>query len=95
MLTDQEDTLEVPEEETVGEIRRRYSNINGHAAAYGLRSLARDACGNWTCRELDLTKTLEQNGLPNEALAFEEVDLLSDFSTPVIFAQWMDDLTCQ
>ena len=95
LLTHQEDTLEVPEEETVGEIRRRYANINGHAAAYGLQSLVRDAFGDWTCRELELSKTLEQNGVPNEASVFEEVDLPSDFCTPVIFAQWMDDLTCQ
>ena len=93
-LTGQEDKLEVPGEETVGEIRRRYLEINGHAQAYGMKSLVINAKGEWICKELNLRKTLEENGIPNEAFLFEQLDLEPDFYTPVILTYWMDDLTC-
>ena len=44
-------------------------------------------------RELDLNKTLYENGIEDETAAYESVDLPSDFHVPVLHVYWNDDLT--
>jgi hypothetical protein len=44
-LTGQEDTMEVPGEETVGEIQARYLALNAHASSYTWKALTRGVQG--------------------------------------------------
>lgn len=92
-LTEQEDKIEVCEEETLAEIRRRYLAINRHAGAYGMKSFVKDKNGKWTLQELKMHKTLTQNGIPNEAASFEEIGMDHERVIPTILVYWMDDLT--
>ena len=94
-LTGQEDKLEVPEEETIMEIRQRYLKINRHAAAYGIQGIVLGAEGEWHCADLDLDKTLTENGIPkDDFFEIEKVALEKHAEPPVIFMHWMDDLSC-
>lgn len=62
MLTDHEDIIEVPSEETIQEILIRYKEINEHAASYTWKRLG---------RPLDMEKTLEENNIDDETEEFE------------------------
>lgn len=62
MLSDHEDVIEVPSEETVNEILDRYLEINEHAASYTWKRLG---------RPLDMESTLDENGIPDETEEFE------------------------
>ncbi|WIA30013.1 hypothetical protein OEZ86_000110 [Tetradesmus obliquus] len=96
VLTEQEDTLEVPSEETVGQVRQRYLALNAHAASYTWKALGRTAGGagsQFEFRDLDLNKTLQENGVVDESGAFESLDMPSDYHVPVLHVYWNDDLT--
>jgi hypothetical protein len=95
VLTQQEHTLEVPAEETLAEIRERYLAMNAHACAYIWKAFVRQAqpTGCLEPSELDMSKTLTENGLPNEAAAFEECGLDFNLQVPVLHLYWSDDLT--
>jgi hypothetical protein len=41
MLTQQEEVLEVPGEETLGQLRSRYSSVNAHAESYTWKGFVR------------------------------------------------------
>jgi hypothetical protein len=95
MLTQQQHTLEVPEEDTLAEIRERYLSMNSHACAYLWKAFIRKQ-GCTDCvepTELDMNKTLSENGLPNESASFEECGLDFSLQVPVIHLYWSDDLT--
>ncbi len=137
--------MEVPQEETLGEIRRRYLALNAHAASYTWKALlpkrgavggraigavgepdgsseagagsnddghsehdgstsvesAADSgprCGDahegtLQFLELDMNKTLVENGVVDEREAFEELGLAPDWYMPVLHLHWIDDLT--
>ncbi|KAI8467403.1 MAG: hypothetical protein J3K34DRAFT_523727 [Monoraphidium minutum] len=97
VLTGQEDELEVPSEETVGEVEARYLAINAHAASYTWKALARAggkggaAPLEWV--DLDLSKSLADNGVPDERPAFEAAGLPGGDAVPVLHVYWNDDLT--
>jgi hypothetical protein len=61
MLTDHETILEVPCEETIQEILDRYLEFNAHAGSYIWKRLG---------RPMDMTKTLEENGVKDEDAEF-------------------------
>ncbi|XP_037092914.1 cytochrome b5 domain-containing protein 1-like isoform X2 [Pollicipes pollicipes] len=84
MLTRTETTLLVPEEATLWEILQRHLAHNAHAASYVWK---------FGDRELDMAKTLEQNGIPNESEDFYKLDLDEDSYLPAIFLYYSDDLT--
>lgn len=42
---------------------------------------------------VDMSKTLEENGIQDESVEFEELGLPVDMHVPVIFLYYMDDLT--
>jgi hypothetical protein len=44
-------------------------------------------------RELDLNKTLQENGLVDESGTYEALDMPSDYHVPVLHVYWNDDLT--
>ena len=54
-LTGQDDIIDVCAEETLEEIRERYTKYNAHAKGYTWRRLG---------KPLDMSKTLEENGIP-------------------------------
>lgn len=92
VLTEQEDQLEVPVECTVGEIRELYLECNWHAKSYHWRAQVRVG-GNLEFVPIDMSKTLEQNGIADESIEFEELGLPVDMHVPVVFLYYMDDLT--
>ncbi|CBZ26910.1 conserved hypothetical protein [Leishmania mexicana MHOM/GT/2001/U1103] len=87
-LTGDETTLEVCAEETLEELlRERYLSINAHARSYTWVRLDPDP------RELDMSRTLEDNGIHDEADSFEDLGLNADYYIPAIHLYYNDDLT--
>jgi hypothetical protein len=95
VLTQQEHVLEVPSEELLSEIRTRYLSINSHAFAYIWKAFLHGAVagGALELRELDMNRTLSQNGLKDEAQDLEDCMLDDDFYIPVLHLYWSDDLS--
>lgn len=98
VLTGQEHLMEVPSEETVAELRERYLEYNWHAGSYTWKVLRKaedeeGGGGELSFVELDLEKTLGENGVVDEAEDFEELSIPSDYFIPVIHLYYTDDLT--
>jgi len=94
VLTGQEDILEVPSEETVVEIRERYLDLNWHAKSYTFKALVKvPDSDDFEFQELDMNKTLEENGVPDETPQFEDLQVPTDFYVPILHLHWNDDLT--
>eukprot|EP00197_Chlamydomonas_leiostraca_P010318 CAMPEP_0202859012 /NCGR_PEP_ID=MMETSP1391-20130828/1316_1 /ASSEMBLY_ACC=CAM_ASM_000867 /TAXON_ID=1034604 /ORGANISM="Chlamydomonas leiostraca, Strain SAG 11-49" /LENGTH=155 /DNA_ID=CAMNT_0049538009 /DNA_START=289 /DNA_END=756 /DNA_ORIENTATION=- len=93
VLTGQEDNLEVPGEEMVVEIRERYLELNAHAQSYTFKALVRGQDGQFEFAELNMNKTLEENGVPDETPVFEDLRVPTDAFIPVLHVYWNDDLT--
>lgn len=89
MLTKQETTLEVCKEETLKEIERRYLGHNKHSGSYTWKRTDQDK----VARLLDMGETLEANGIPDEDLQFDLLDMDADEYIPVIHLYFADDLT--
>lgn len=89
LLTRQEDTLEVCAEETLGEIQQRYLEYNEHAPSYVWKRT--DAAA--VARVLDMKKTLDENGIPDETAAFDDLDIPDGYYVPTIHLYFSDDLT--
>mmetsp|Transcript_958 Transcript_958/g.2948 ORF Transcript_958/g.2948 Transcript_958/m.2948 type:complete len:174 (+) Transcript_958:409-930(+) len=92
VLTGQEETLEVPEEETIVEIRERYLMHNWHAKSYTWKAI-RKVQGKWQFDELDMNLTLDENGILDEVPEFEGLNVPTDYYVPVLHVYWNDDLT--
>lgn len=84
LLTKQKNTLEVPIEETVEEIRTRYLKDNAHAGSYTWKRLG---------KILNMQKTLEENGMKDETVEFLRLGIDPDEHIPVIHLYFDDDLT--
>jgi len=84
LLTQQKDTIEVPVEETVEEIKDRYLVLNAHAASYTWKRLG---------KPLNMEKTLEENGMPDATVEFVQLAMDPDDHIPVIHLYFNDDLT--
>eukprot|EP00891_Asterochloris_glomerata_P006785 jgi/Astpho2/6785/fgenesh1_pm.00103_%23_5_t len=82
VLTDSESTLQVPREETVADIRERYLDINSHASSY-----------NWMALQLDLNKTLEENGVTDDDVELAASGLPADGYVSVLHLHFCDDLS--
>ncbi|XP_074081654.1 cytochrome b5 domain-containing protein 1 [Macrotis lagotis] len=83
-LTSQEQTLEVGELENMWEILHRYLPYNAHAASYTWK---------YNGVSLDMDKTLEQNGIPDEDQEFEQLNMDPELYTPALLLYFNDDLT--
>ena len=92
VLTGQEDSMEVPSEETVGEIEKRYLELNWHAASYTWKVL-KPYGGEWVFTPLDMEMTLSENGVPDEEYDFEVLNINSDYYHPVVHLYYNDDLS--
>mmetsp|Transcript_43974 Transcript_43974/g.116245 ORF Transcript_43974/g.116245 Transcript_43974/m.116245 type:complete len:242 (-) Transcript_43974:80-805(-) len=84
LLTKQKNTLEVPVEETVAEIRERYMVHNAHAGSYTWKRLG---------KVLNMEKNLEENGMKDETEEFIRLGIDPDDHIPVIHLYFDDDLT--
>lgn len=85
--------MEVPSEETVSAIRQRYLTINAHALAYIWKAFLPNPAGVLEPQELDMQRTLAENGVEDERSKFESCQLPPDFFVPVLHLFWADDLT--
>jgi len=84
LLTKQKNTLVIPVEDTVEEIRNRYLIHNAHAGSYTWKRLG---------KALNMEKTLEENGVKDETIEFERLGIDPDDHIPVIHLYFDDDLT--
>ncbi|XP_026990154.1 cytochrome b5 domain-containing protein 1 [Tachysurus fulvidraco] len=83
-LTTQEQRLEVCSEETMNEILHRYLHYNSHAVSY-----------TWKHNgvNLDMSKTLSENGILDEDEELDHCRMDRDLYTPSICLYFNDDLT--
>lgn len=84
MLSGQDDLLEVCSEETLEEIRSRYLRYNSHAHSYTWKRLG---------RTLAMNKTLDQNGVQDDANTFAGLNIDPDQYIPALHVHFNDDLT--
>jgi len=84
LLTKQKNTIEVPVEESIEEIRDRYLVFNAHAKSYKWTRLG---------KPLDMSQTLEENGMKDETEEFMRLGIDPDDHIPVIHLHFLDDLT--
>lgn len=82
--TEQEEDLAVCAEETLEEIRTRFLKYNAHALSYTWKRLG---------RPLDMTKTLEENGVKDESEEFADLNMDGSKYTSAIHIYFNDDLT--
>lgn len=83
-LTLEEQIVEICAEETLREIMKRYTPYNSHAASY-----------TWKYFEMnmDMDKTLDENGVTDESDEFFELGMDEDDYLPPITLYFNDDLT--
>nr|CCC93292.1 conserved hypothetical protein [Trypanosoma congolense IL3000] len=87
-LNGHENTLEVCSEETLREIvMTRYLTYNAHALSYTWRRLDAEP------RDMDMDKTLDENGVVDESEEFESLGLNADYYIPALHLYYDDDLT--
>lgn len=89
MLTKQESVIEVCSEETLDAIQKRYIPYNQHSGSYVWKRSDDHALS----RVLDMKKTLAANGIPDEDLQFDLLNLDPDDHIPTIHLYFSDDLT--
>ena len=84
MTSGQSDLIECCGEEILEEIRTRYRRYNKHASSYTWKRLG---------RVLDMTLTLEENGIPDETEEFAVLNMNAEEYIPAIHIYFNDDLT--
>ena len=91
-LTSHEHELDVGGEQTVAEIATKYLAFNAHARAYTWKAL--DAASG-RLRALDMDRTLEENGVENDAEELERLglDTTDKHLLPVLLLEYRDTLT--
>lgn len=76
--------LQVCAEETINEILQRYLVHNSHAASYTWK---------YDCRNLDMDKTLEENGIKDDDEDFYRLRMNDDEFLQCVHLYFNDDLT--
>ncbi|CBZ53625.1 conserved hypothetical protein [Neospora caninum Liverpool] len=84
LLVQHEVVLEVPCEDTINEIQRRYLSENDHAGSYTWKRLE---------KPLNMEQTLEENGIPDEEMRLRELGINPDDHIPTLHLYFNDDLT--
>ena len=92
VLTGQEHLMTVPSEESIVEIRGRYLELNWHAESYVWKAMQKVG-EDFELVELDMEKTLEENGIKDETEEMQKLGVDQDFYVPVIHLYYQDDLT--
>lgn len=83
MLTLAEVTINVCCEDTFGRILERYTLFNSDASSYTWRYLDKN---------IDMSKTMEENGISDERDVFTDLGLPQNFYLPSIFLYYNDDM---
>ncbi|KAJ3081659.1 Cytochrome b5 domain-containing protein 1, partial [Quaeritorhiza haematococci] len=83
-LTGDEHVLEVCSEEKISAIQDRYTSLNAHAKGYMWKRLG---------VFLNMSLTLEQNGIPDESAMFEKIGMEEADWLPAVHLYFSDDLT--
>lgn len=83
-LTLEEQVVEVCVEETMREIMQRYTPYNSHAKSYTWK---------YFDTNMNMDKTLEENGVKDESEEFYELGMDEDEFLPPITLHYNDDLT--
>ena len=81
----------MPSEETIREILERYLNRNSHAKSYTWKGIV--VTHEKVFTNLNMDKTLEDNGIPDESDTFVSLGLTPDYHLPLIHIYYNDDLT--
>jgi len=89
MVTRNEDVITICSEETISDIRDRYMEYNAHSQSYTWKALINDEFV-----PLNMTITLEENGVPDESEKFINLGMDYDFYIPTLHIYYNDDLTC-
>ena len=89
MLNKESTKLEVCSEETLEEIQRRYLAFNGHSSSYTWKRTDSTS----VARILNMRDTLDANGIPDESLQFDALNMDEDDFIPIIHLYFSDDLT--
>jgi len=84
LLTGQADLLNVCAEDTLNDIQERYLTFNKHAKSYTWKRLG---------KVLDMSRTLEENGIADESKEFEQLNMDVDQYIPTLHVHFNDDLT--
>lgn len=82
----------VPSEETIKQILERYASGNSHAQSYTWKGIS--TAHDKIFSDLNMDKTLSENGIVDESDLFTSLGLPSDHHIPVIHIYFNDDLTC-
>lgn len=84
MLTSEEQELEVCQEESLMDIQRRYTKHNKHASSYTWK---------YDGKLLNMSATLEDNGIKDESAEFSRLRIGQDEFLPELHVYFNDDLT--
>ena len=87
MLTRKETIIQICQEETISEIKNRYMEYNLNSNSYTWKALIK---GEFVT--LQLTQTLEENGIKDETEHFVDLGMDEDFNIPNIYIYYHDDL---
>lgn len=93
MLIGTEMTIKVCSEELISEIQEHYLSYNAHARSYVWKRLGVKSAGEADMIVLDMSKTLSENGIPDETPEFERLKIDEDYYVPCLFIYFKDDLT--
>eukprot|EP01036_Dinobryon_divergens_P035271 gene35272-45673_t len=88
MLTRKETIIQICQEETISEIKNRYTEYNLNSNSYTWKALI--IKGEFVT--LQLTQTLKENGINDETEHFVDLLMDEDFNIPNIFIYDNDDL---
>jgi len=92
-LTEQRHLLSFGTEETMEEIRERFLEMNAHCKSYTWRVLVSGEDGAAAFKPLDMSLTLDSNGVPDNEDEVEELGLPAEEYYPVMHLAFNDDLT--
>lgn len=90
MLTRKEDVINVCQEETINDIQDRYMEFNRHAKSYTWKGLL-----NNEFVILDMGKTLDENGVGDEAETFDTLGMDEEYYVPTLHIYFNDDLSVE
>lgn len=88
MVTRSEDVITICAEETISDIRERYVEYNAHSLSYTWKAVLKDEFV-----VLNMSQTLEENGILDESDKFVDLGMDYDFYIPSLHIYYNDDLT--
>ncbi len=95
VLTGHEHFMEVPSEEILADVRKRYLEFNRQAEDCIWRALKQNEAGNATSFELDMNSTLEANGIADDTENFDRKRIAFAPFVPVLYLHFTDSSSAQ